>query len=364
MSKAGTVLFAPVGLARVDSRHSLTTRYETILSELVPEKMVRGKTVAVKIHLGGGQSYTCTHPTFIRRAVEHIRRRGGKPFVTDSGGDYNPSCGYTRDVLECPVYPAAGLANRYFYARKTGTRLLPTVEVAGFIHDADVLINLSHAKGHGHASYGGAIKNLAMGAVTGNTRRDVHATMCTRFSWDPERCTRCGVCIQHCRGKALSFNEKKELVVNDHNCFFCGRCIALCTRRAITANESRWGRFQKALALSAREVLRSFAPGSALHINVILNVTALCDCFGVGQASLVPDVGIMASADMVAVEQATLDAIGAQPFFPEAVPGGRVALEDNLHPFHRTWGKDPYVQVKEAEKLKLGTASYRLKRIE
>ena len=115
------------------------------------------------------------------------------------------------------------------------------------------------------------------------------------------------------------------------------------------------------VAVAAREVLRAFEPGRVLHINVLLHVTALCDCFGMGQPSIVPDVGIMVSPDVVAVEKATLDAIGRQPFFPEALPGGREEAEGRKHPFERAWGKDPYVQVVEASKLGMGSLKYRVR---
>lgn len=357
------VMFAPVALRKVEAKRTLTARYDGILKRLITREMVEEKSVAVKVHLGGEETYTCIPPTFIRRTIQRIREAGGFPFLTDSNARYNLSCGYTHEVLGCLVHPAAGLLNRYFYTKKTGSTLLPKVEVAGFIHDADVLINLSHAKGHGHAAYGGAIKNLGMGAVTNNMRTAVHSTMQSSFKWDSKRCVRCGVCIEQCRGKAMKFDEKGKLTIFDHDCLFCGRCVALCTQKAITINESLWPKFQRALVLSAREVLRTFEADRVLHINVILNVTALCDCFGMGQPSLVPDVGIMLSRDIVALEQATLDAIGKQPFFPEALPGGRQALGESLHPFYRAWGKDPYVQVAGAARLKMGTRKYQLRKV-
>ncbi len=80
-------------------------------------------------------------------------------------------------MFGCPIYPAAGINDRYFYKKKTGSNIIPYIEVAGFLNDADFLINLSHSKGHGNCAYGGAIKNLAMGGVTANTRRDIHSVM-------------------------------------------------------------------------------------------------------------------------------------------------------------------------------------------
>ena len=163
--------FLPVELARIDGASTLTARFDRLLARLITEEMVKGKSVAIKVHLGGSETYTCIHPAFMRRVVQRVQQAGGSPFLVDSGARYNPGCGFTYDTLGCLVHPAAGLNDQYRYVHKTGLRFLPTVEVGGFIQDADVLINLSHAKGHGHCAYGGALKNLAMGAVTGATRR-------------------------------------------------------------------------------------------------------------------------------------------------------------------------------------------------
>ena len=357
------VLFAPVGLSVVDAKHTLTARYDAMLRKTITREMVEKKSVAIKIHIGGRETYTTNHPTFLRRVALRVIECGGKPFITDSSGTFNLGAGYAHEVLGCPVYPAAGLNNKYAYTKKTGSKLLPTVEIAGFIHDADVLINLSHAKGHGCASYGGAIKNLGMGAVTSATRRAVHTVTKGAFKLDAKLCGHCGVCIEHCRGHALKFNDKKELVVFDHNCIYCGRCTALCHKKAITMDESLWPKFQHALSLAAREAIRTFEPERVLHINVILAVTALCDCFGMGLPSIVPDVGIVMSNDIVSIEKATLDLIGQQPFFADALPGGRKPASDEGHPFFRCWAKDPYEQVTAAAKLKMGEMEYKIKKV-
>jgi uncharacterized Fe-S center protein len=356
-----TVHFLPVGLKHVTREKTLTARYDRLLEQLIAPRMVKGRKVAVKVHMGGDQTYTTNHPTFIRRTVMRIRDAGGDPFLVDSRARYNPDCGYTYDTLGCLVFPAAGLHDKYVYRKKTRSHLLPEVEIGGFIHDTDVLVNLSHAKGHGHCAYGGAIKNLAMGAVTDRTRRETHSVMGAPIAWDRRRCKRCGVCIEHCRGRAMRFRDG-ELVVDSHSCMYCGRCLALCPTKALRMDEGGWTSFQHALALTAREVARPFEPDRILHINIALQITALCDCFGMGQPSLTPDVGIIAGRDIVAVEKATLDLIGPQPFFPQAVPGGREALDDEgLHPFQRAWGKDPYEVVREAARLRMGSARYRLR---
>ena len=359
-----TVHFLPVGLDHVQGSKTLTARYDRLLSKLITPGMVKGKSVAVKIHLGGTQTYTTNHPTFVRRTVSRIKAAGGNPFLVDATAKYNPDCGYTYETLGCLVFPSAGLGDRYVYPRKTRSKLLPIVEVGGFIADADVLINLSHAKGHGHCAYAGAIKNLGMGAVTGRTRSAVHSVMGQPIRWDANKCRRCGVCVEHCRGQAMAFNEKDALTIDSHDCMYCGRCLALCPEGALAMDESGWPAFQRALALAAREVLKTFEPGRVLHINLTLEVTALCDCFGMGLPSIVPDVGILASTDAVAVDKATLDQIGEQPFFPNAMPGGREPLDDeSLNPLHRTWGKDPYVVVREAARLNMGSPTYRLRTV-
>jgi uncharacterized Fe-S center protein len=123
------------------------------------------------------------------------------------------------------------------------------------------------------------------------------------------------------------------------------------------ADGSGFRYFQEGMARITQAVLGTFAPGRTLHINLLANMTMLCDCWGFSSPSLLPDIGLMASTDIVALEQASLDAIDVE----EPIPGSLIGKRDLLpgkHLFERIHGKDPYIQVRALEKQGLGTTRY------
>ena len=117
--------------------------------------------------------------------------------------------------------------------------------------------------------------------------------------------------------------------------------------------------FQSGMALTTKTVLDTFAPGSVYFINVLTMITALCDCWGMTTPSLVPDIGIMASDDIVAIERASIDAIKVEDLIPVGVPAG-MKLGTEGHLFQRLHGKNPYVQLDKLEACGLGTQEYEL----
>lgn len=355
------VFFLPVEVKRIAARRSLLARYEKLLRKLVKPEMVNGKSVAIKLHLGGRYGFTHVHPSFVTRVVSRVKECGGIPFITDHRVD-NRQAGVIPASMGCPIYHGTGLKDKYFYKVKTGSRLLPAVQVAGYMHDADVLINLSHAKGHGQCAYGGAIKNLSMGPVTGRTRGDIHRLMDKVFVWHADRCTRCNMCIEHCEHNAIHFRDD-TLRQDSHFCTLCLHCMMVCQHEAITVSKKGWPNFQKGLALATRAVLDTFEKKRVLHINVALNVTAICDCFGLSLPSFRPDIGVLASTDPVALDCASIDLINCDDVFPGSLPEGIGLSDDDGHILQRIWGKDPYHQVRESAKLGLGSMKYKFRKM-
>jgi len=356
------VFFLPVEVKRIDDRASLLWRYEKLLARLITRKMVGGKSVAIKLHLGGHYGYTHVHPAFVTRVVNRVRDCGGSPFVTDHRRE-NRAAGVVPEAFGCPIYHATGMKDRYHYKVKTGVRMLPSVELAGQIYDADVLINLSHAKGHGQCGFGAAIKHLGMGAVTGKTRGDIHRLLDKEFVWHAEKCIECKRCVRQCEHAAIHFNKEGELCQDSHFCTLCLHCMTLCPKGAITVGEIGWPNFQKGLAIATKAVLDSFEKSRVLHINVALSITSICDCWGMSLPAIRPDVGVLASTDLVAVDKASLDLMDCLDVFPGSLPKGVSLADGKGHIFERLWGKDPYVQVRAAAKLGLGSEKYTLRTI-
>lgn len=356
------VHFLPVEVKRIDEKRSLLYRYERLLEKLVTREMVENKTVAIKLHLGGRYGYTHVHPAFVTRVVNRVKDLGGKPFITDHRRD-NRLAGVIPEALGCPIYHATGLKDKYAYPVRTGFTAMPSVDVAGYLRDADALININHAKGHGTCGFGAAIKNIGMGAVTGHYRGVIHRLMDKAFKWHATKCIHCKKCVTTCEHDAISFSDKGNLEQNAHHCTLCLHCMTVCPTGAITISDKGWPEFQKGLAAAAKAVLSGFDKKSVLHINVALNITPICDCWGLSVASFRPDVGIFASDDIVAVDKATIDALDCKEPLPNTIPEEVTLRPGNGHIFQRLWGKDPYLQVTEAARMRMGSLKYALKTV-
>ncbi len=363
---ASKVHFASSRVKRLSADETLPVKFMRMLEKLDLREMFADKQVAVKMHVGGHMGYTTIHPLFVRLLIAKLKAAGAKPFVTD--GSFSvadaPARGYTEEVLGAPVYPVAGVMDKYFVSKEINYRSLEKVEIAGNIADADAMVVLSHGKGHGSCGFGGAIKNIAMGCVTVETRGWIHGLSDTSFSWDSEACRHCYICRENCPGGAISFNEKDELGIFMHHCRYCMHCVTSCPEHAITINEegTRW--FQEGMALTTKAVLERFEPNRVLFVTALLDVTPLCDCWGFSTPALVPDIGIMASSDIVAIEQAALDSIKLENYIEGSLPEQIRMKDGDGHLFWKIWGKDPYLQVETAAQIGLGNREYELVEVE
>jgi hypothetical protein len=180
---------------------------------------------------------------------------------------------------------------------------------------------------------------------------------------DSELCIGCKKCVESCTHGAASWNkEKGRLSIFFHNCTYCRHCMLVCPKGAIKITGGGFEPFQYGLALAAKEVLKSFDPKRVLHINSLTQVTMLCDCWGLSTRPLIPDVGILASEQITAVENASLDLTRDFDPIPGSLPKGRQLVPGN-HLMERIHAKDPYVQIDQLEAVGLGARQYRLREI-
>ncbi|MGN0767691.1 MAG: DUF362 domain-containing protein [Christensenellales bacterium] len=357
------VLFAPMSFNRFDADQTLPARFKRLLEASTLAEIVKKKSVAIKMHVGDNLTYSTIPPVFVRILVDFLHEHEANCFVCDHAiAQRKPwQRGYTESILGCPVLDVCGHLDKYYYTKEAGYKTLREIDVAGYINDADFLVDFSHVKGHGACGYGGACKNIAMGCVTQRTRAQIHGLQ-GGIAWDEEKCVHCSACINSCNHNANRFKDGNYRV-NYHNCTLCQHCVKVCPTSAIKLTRNDFHEFQKGMAVCTKTVLDTFEPKNAYFINVLTAITVLCDCWGLTTPSIVPDIGILASDDIVAVERASLDAVKTENLITAGIPEGMI-LGESGHLFERIHGKDPFVQVRELEHLGLGTQDYEIETID
>ena len=174
-----TVYFGSPRQARLEARETLPAKLDLILEQLHLRERVKDELVCLKLHVGNNIGYSTIHPVFVRKVVQAIKEGGGEPFIADVSWDVEDCTtrGYTSEVLGCPVYPAAGVKDKYYYAHKREYKNIKTWKVAGLVEDATFLVNFAHVKGHPACSIGAAFKNIALGCMIGETRSQIHESL-------------------------------------------------------------------------------------------------------------------------------------------------------------------------------------------
>ena len=228
---------------------------------------------------------------------------------------------------------------------KEGTKvktkgLLKEVEVAKDLREANGVIVLSHVKGHDLAGYGGAIKNLGMGGVPAEEKGRIHDS--SKPVLDLKKCVGCGLCAPLCINKAIKIINGKMKIVGD--CFGCGLCIRNCPQQAL---KPKLALFPKLLTEAACAVLKNFKKRKVIFVNVLEKISKMCDCAKTSEI-ICPDIGILVSDDVVAIEQASVDLINKK------------TGKDLFFQLHKI---SPNEQIDEAEKLGLGERKYRLEKL-
>ena len=327
---------------------------------------------AIKVHFGekGNDSYI--NPVFVRTVVDKVKRAGGLPFVTDSNTLYSGSRhnavnhlqtalehGFSYATVNAPLVIADGLRGKSFCPVFIEGKHFTTVKIADAIIEARAMIVMSHFKGHELSGFGGAIKNLAMGCAPSQGKCEQHAS---RFSVNKKQCIACGTCIDHCPQGAIFWEEdenRKCVSIDKERCIGCGDCLTVCASKAMEIDwRTEIGPFCERMA----EYALGAVSGKTNHVgyfNFLMNITPDCDCVGWSDAPIVPDIGIAASTDPVALDMASYDLVNSQSGCAHSL------LNTNLKPgqdkFKGVWSYTRgEIQLSHAEAIGLGTTQYDL----
>lgn len=334
-----------------------------------------GKFVAIKMHFGELGNISYLRPNYAKAVADVVKEMGGKPFLTDCNTLYPGSrknalehlyCawenGFTPLTVGCPVLIADGLKGTDDIAVPVaGGEYLKEARIGRAIMDADIIISLTHFKGHEMTGFGGAIKNIGMGCGSRAGKKDQHNN--GKPIIDPELCRGCLRCQRECANSALEFDKKaKKMHVNQENCVGCGRCLGSCNFDAIEFQE---GSALSELNCRMAEYTKAVVDGRPnFHVSLIVDVSPNCDCHNENDAPILPNLGMFASFDPLALDQACVDAcMKAAP-----MPGSQ--LSDNLKTPGFVDHHDHFVNstpesewrscLSHAEKIGIGSRAYEL----
>ena len=336
---------------------------------------MKGKFAAIKLHFGELGNVSYLRPNYAKAVADVVKELGGKPFLTDCNTMYpgkrkntleHLECawenGFTPMTVGCPILIGDGLKGTDDIAVPvSGCEYVKEARIGRTIMDADVLISLTHFKGHEVTGFGGAIKNLGMGCASRAGKKEQHSDGKAKIN--PELCTGCKACLKECANNALEFdNEAKKMRVNLDNCVGCGRCLGACNFDAIAF---AFNAAAEMLNRKMAEYTRAVVDGRpCFHISLIVDVSPNCDCHGENDIPILPDLGMFASFDPLALDQACVDAcMQAEP-----LPGSQLAenlakpgfKDHNDHFINNRPETEWQTCLDHAEKIGLGTRKYEL----
>lgn len=334
-------------------------------AELITEEDL----VGIKMHFGERGNNGFIRPMFARQLVQEIKKETGRPFLTDANTLYSGkransvdhletaiAHGFGYSTVQAPLVIADGLNGKNFSEIEVkGCDHFESVKIGSEAVRADSLISLAHFKGHELTGFGGAIKNVGMGLGSRSGKQMMHASVEPEV--EAEECIACGKCAKWCAHDAIVVQEIAEIDLDQ--CVGCGECLVTCPTGAISTQ------FDDAPA-AVQERMAEFTLGAVKdkedkvgYINFVMNVSPDCDCAPWSDRPIVSDVGLLASKDPVAIDQAAFDLVNQKRGNKDS------ALQKNYAPGENKFtGVHPDIdceaQLKHGEKIGLGTRDYQL----
>lgn len=326
----------------------------------------KDKFVALKIHFGEYGNLSFVKPNYVKVIADLIKEKGGIPFITDASTLYSGRRsdaishinvaelnGFNSITTGCQTIIADGLKGNDYKEIPVNLKHCSTVKIGSAIVDADIIISINHFKGHEQAGFGGALKNLGMGCGSKLGKLEMHSGL--KPIIDTDICVACGLCVNNCNQKAISINNKA--VIDKNKCVGCGECIVVCPKKAISQ-----GAIDQSKLLNEKIVEYAYGvlkDKSNFHINFVMNVSPNCDCWSNNDLPIVPDIGILASLDPVAIDMASADLVNKA----DVIKGSILSEKNNKNTdkFKCIHGNvDWEAGLNYAEELKLGTKEYEI----
>ena len=362
------------------------TDFRTHIGTPLPEKLkklcraagigtinMEGRFVAIKMHFGELGNIAYLRPQYAKAVADLVKEQKGIPFLTDCNTLYPGSrrnapehmdCaninGFNTVTTGCQVIIGDGL-------KGTDDVLVPVrngeyckeAYIGRAVMDADIFISLTHFKGHEATGFGGTLKNIGMGCGSRAGKMQQHNS--GKPHVDEELCRGCRRCAKECGSDAISYEGGKAWI-NPDICKGCGRCIGACSFNAISNDNSN---ANEILGCKIAEYSQAVCDGRpCFHVSLITDVSPNCDCHGENDAPILPNIGMLASFDPVALDQACVDLCNAQPPIAGSILSENIEKlgnEEGHDHFHMTHPDTEWKScIAHAEKIGLGTSAYNL----
>ncbi len=329
---------------------------------------MKGKFVAIKIHFGEMGNLAFLRPNYARTVVDIVKELGGKPFLVDCNTLY---VGYRKNALDhldtaytngfspfstgCHILIGDGLKGTDdIEVPVPNGEIFEKALIGRAVMDADIVISLNHFKCHEGTGIGGAIKNVGMGCGSRAGKMAQHQD--GKPHVERELCIGCGKCRKICAFEAPVITGRKAQI-DEQRCVGCGRCIGVCPTDAVQPD---WGSANADLSKRMAEYCAAVLHGRPhFHVSLVMDVSPFCDCHSSNDVAIVPDVGMFASFDPVALDQACAEAVNRQPAQLGSVLARADGKEkDYFTRIHPT--TDWHVCLDHAAKIGLGGTEYEL----
>ena len=373
---------------RATIKRSLVNKIDELIQavDLAGTVKPQGLT-ALKLHFGEKGNTAFIRPVFVRRFVDAVRAAGGDPFITDANTLYVGSRaeapshlrtavenGFAYSVVGAPLVIADGLKGHSSVAVPVDLPECAEAHIGAEVVEADSLVSLSHFKGHELSGFGGAIKNLGMGAASRRGKLFMHSNITPVIL--AKKCISCGSCIKRCPVGAIKFsprqddepapaesqNPKVKAVKNPDKCIGCGDCVLACPSEAIQVGwDMEIPDFLRRMVAYTKGVLAG-KQDRAVHFSFLTQISPACDCYPFNDAPMVADIGILASRDVVAIDQASVDLVNQAPGLPGTeLKHAHAPGEDKFRDIYPKVDWD--IQLDYAQEIGLGSREYELVKI-
>ncbi|MDR2622746.1 MAG: DUF362 domain-containing protein [Dysgonamonadaceae bacterium] len=358
---------------RTKPGRNLLDKLEILIKKAGIEQIdFKDKFTAIKIHFGEPGNLAYIRANYAARLSGFLLKKQAKPFLTDSNtlylGQRSNAVNHLESAYEngfnpiavpsCPVIIADGLKAIDYQEIPLDLKYCKTAKIGSAIAEADVVVSMTHFKGHEQAGFGGALKNIGMGSASRQGKLELHSS--SQPVIDEATCTSCGQCVKYCASRAIHLNEKKKAKINYDQCVGCGQCVAVCQ---FEAAQPVWDNSTEVMNYKVAEYTYAVLKDKPnFHISFIMDVSPNCDCWNCNDAAIIPNLGIAASFDPVALDKACVDLV--------TQAGANTNTVLNVHRPGELQDRDKFALIhpntnwkaglQHAEEIGLGTMEYEL----